>query len=324
MQLHAIADPEIPRKNIRATFRPNRYSYRSSFSQIQRTRWPAHRRKITRDQKKGEQRTKGSVSKVQGRKKHLCQRPYGVKGFTRVLPHRRPFQGAFEKCPIPTLILEGKWDLTWNTDKPQILSKNHPGSEIVIFENSGHGPYENEPEKFFKVLKDFLQNLPQISGSDLATWKNYLVEWKKKKKESKVPLLRSVGWGRKSNDRIAEAYSREWLKILDNLRDLLKTGFALYDKKKYEEALVVFKTMHSLAQKQQDKGYAAVALLWQGHMLDLLGRREEAISFYKKVVDLNINCIQHHANFRMKYAPSAYAAERIKQPFKRIENFYKE
>jgi len=33
--------------------------------------------------------------------------------------------GAFENCPVPTLITEGRWDLTWNTDKPEILHKNH-------------------------------------------------------------------------------------------------------------------------------------------------------------------------------------------------------
>ncbi|UCH96436.1 MAG: alpha/beta hydrolase [Candidatus Aminicenantes bacterium] len=33
--------------------------------------------------------------------------------------------GAFASNPIPTLILEGKWDLTWGKKKPGILKKNH-------------------------------------------------------------------------------------------------------------------------------------------------------------------------------------------------------
>jgi hypothetical protein len=32
--------------------------------------------------------------------------------------------GAFLGNPIPTLILEGKWDLTWNTDKPEKLLRD--------------------------------------------------------------------------------------------------------------------------------------------------------------------------------------------------------
>ena len=34
--------------------------------------------------------------------------------------------GAFAQCPLPTLIIEGQWDMSWNTDKPERLRKNHP------------------------------------------------------------------------------------------------------------------------------------------------------------------------------------------------------
>jgi len=83
-------------------------------------------------------------------------------------------KGAFEQCPIPTLIMEGKWDLTWLTGKPEILHQNHPGSKLVMFELSGHSPFDDEPEKFFGILKDFIQNLPEIKKKDLMTWKYYL------------------------------------------------------------------------------------------------------------------------------------------------------
>ena len=63
------------------------------------------------------------------------------------------------------------------------------------------------------------------------------------------------------------------------------------------------------------------ALIWQGHMLDLLGRREEAKELYQKVV-------RHEAasgeftmdQYGLKYVPSRYALERLETPFKRIEN----
>jgi proline-specific peptidase len=64
--------------------------------------------------------------------------------------------GAFEYCTIPTLILEGKWDLTWNVDKKEILKNNHPNAKMVIFEKSGHGIYDEEPERFFNTLKSFM------------------------------------------------------------------------------------------------------------------------------------------------------------------------
>jgi len=66
-----------------------------------------------------------------------------------------------------------------------------------------------------------------------------------------------------------------------------------------------------------------MALIWQGHMLDLLGRRDEAIAVYKRVVDMNISIRCRHSQYGMIYSPSTYAAKRIKEPFQRIENRYK-
>ena len=91
--------------------------------------------------------------------------------------------GAFEGCPIPTLIIEGKWDLTWNTDKPRKIHENHPGSELVIFERSGHSPFEDEPERFFRVIKDFIQHLPQVSDAEITQWKKYGSTWKRNQED---------------------------------------------------------------------------------------------------------------------------------------------
>jgi proline iminopeptidase len=87
--------------------------------------------------------------------------------------------GAFESCPIPTLILEAKWDLTWNADKPEKIHKNHPRSKLIIFEKSGHSPFKDEPERFFKVLREFVEQLSKTDDADIARWKDYLDEWKK-------------------------------------------------------------------------------------------------------------------------------------------------
>lgn len=86
--------------------------------------------------------------------------------------------GAFENCPVPTLILEAKWDLTWNTDKPAKLYQNHPGSKLVVFSESGHSPFKDEPERFFDVLEEFIGQLPEVRDSEVARWKEYLVKWK--------------------------------------------------------------------------------------------------------------------------------------------------
>jgi proline iminopeptidase len=88
-------------------------------------------------------------------------------------------KGAFDKCPIPTLIIEGKRDLTWNIDKPEKLSKNHPHSRMILFENSGHNPFMDEPDKFFNILQEFLKDLPKISSDRLSDWKQHIAKWEK-------------------------------------------------------------------------------------------------------------------------------------------------
>ena len=97
-------------------------------------------------------------------------------------------KGAFETCPIPTLIMEGVWDLTWNTDKPGVLQQNHPGAKLVMFQKSSHNPFEDEPEVFFAELKDFVGRLPRPSDEEYAHWKRDL---EKREKDMADPMLAS-------------------------------------------------------------------------------------------------------------------------------------
>jgi tetratricopeptide (TPR) repeat protein len=227
-------------------------------------------------------------------------------------------QGAFEGCPIPTLIMEGKWDLTWNTDKPEKLQKDHPGSKLVMFDASSHDPFEDEPERFFEELKGFIQGLPPIPNQDLAQWRKYLADREERLARSPAHIVRSMGYGVKSNALIAEAYTREWLNQLDDPGLLLKTGFALYDQRRYEDALAVFRKMTE--QTKDNPFYLAVSLIWQGHMLDLLGRRKEAVEVYKRVADMGVTGGMEHSQFGLRYSPSPYAKERMEKPFERMEN----
>lgn len=100
-------------------------------------------------------------------------------------------EGAFENCPIPSLIMEGQWDLTWNTDKPEVLHQNHPGAKLVMFQRAGHTPFADEPQLFFTELKTFLQQLPEIPEEDIVSWKEHLKEWQKE--ETGPPLANRKG-----------------------------------------------------------------------------------------------------------------------------------
>jgi proline iminopeptidase len=94
--------------------------------------------------------------------------------------------GAFEGCPVPTLILEGKWDMSWSADKPQRLHKNHPNARLVTFNESAHSIFKDEPEAFFAELRHFLRELPTISDNDLVNWKEYLAKYEKERWQ-KIP-----------------------------------------------------------------------------------------------------------------------------------------
>jgi tetratricopeptide (TPR) repeat protein len=132
-------------------------------------------------------------------------------------------------------------------------------------------------------------------------------------------LLKSLGWGRSSNAKIAAAYSPQWLDQIDDAWLLLKAGFALYDARRYPEALALFEKM--AAKAEGDPPGQAVALIWQGHMLDLLGRRDAAVARYRKAAGLDTaESIQRHDQYGLAYSPGPYAKQRMETPFVRVEN----
>jgi len=96
------------------------------------------------------------------------------KGFNASLSgsfRKYDFTGLFNDCPVPTLICEGKHDLTWSEEKAAILRGNHPNAEYLLFENSGHSIFHDEPVLFFKKLRTFCGGLNAVQEEDLETWK---------------------------------------------------------------------------------------------------------------------------------------------------------
>ncbi|MBX7256967.1 MAG: sigma-70 family RNA polymerase sigma factor [Candidatus Hydrogenedentes bacterium] len=130
-------------------------------------------------------------------------------------------------------------------------------------------------------------------------------------------VVESADWGRKGNEAIAAVYSKEGLAALSNSGMILKTGFALYDVGKYQDALDVFAQMSAAADNDT---MSAVSYIWQGQMLDLLGKRQDAIAAYTTAANMNVTGEMRHDQFGLAYSPSEYAKERLQTPFTRIEN----
>ena len=131
-------------------------------------------------------------------------------------------------------------------------------------------------------------------------------------------VLAAAGYDRKSNEAIASAYSADWLPSLTSPSDVLRSGMALYDVGRYDEALTVFRHMAEVASPEGID--VPIAMVWEGQMLDLLGRRQEAVNVYESVAAMNVDSEIRHDQFGMDYKPSDYARERMQQPFARVEN----
>jgi hypothetical protein len=125
-------------------------------------------------------------------------------------------------------------------------------------------------------------------------------------------LIRNPWWGLESSEKIASQYLEEWLPRLSNANSLVRLGFALYDTQRYSDALKVFCRLEEVG----DKGEA---LVWQGHMLDLLGRRTEAVAAYQKSLTAGVE--KWHDQYGLALN-NAYIEQRLKQPFTRVENKY--
>ncbi len=98
----------------------------------------------------------------------------------------------------------------------------------------------------------------------------------------------------------------------------LTLGFALYDAQRYEDALVVFERMAKATNAEAED--RAVAVTWQGHMLDLLGKREEAIARYREVVAMGLDWGVRHDQYGLSYDFTPYAQERMEMPFTHLKN----
>jgi proline iminopeptidase len=58
---------------------------------------------------------------------------------------------------VPTLVLNGRDDWDTVVEQAELVHKMIPGSDFVVFENSGHEPYADETELFFKILYEWIE-----------------------------------------------------------------------------------------------------------------------------------------------------------------------
>jgi hypothetical protein len=131
-------------------------------------------------------------------------------------------------------------------------------------------------------------------------------------------VVGALGWDHTSNTAIARNYTPEALDTLPDTEAVMKTGLALYDLEHYEEALGVFGLLEE--ETRDTPLLRASALIWQGYLLDLLGRREEALAAYDAAADTGAAGVMRHDQFGISYEPAREAEARRTAPFVRVEN----
>ena len=58
---------------------------------------------------------------------------------------------------VPTLVIVGRHDFITNVAMAEEMVKHIPNARLEIFENSGHFALVEEPEKFYRVIKEFVE-----------------------------------------------------------------------------------------------------------------------------------------------------------------------
>ncbi|HYF39070.1 MAG TPA: alpha/beta hydrolase [Gemmatimonadales bacterium] len=108
------------------------------------------------------------------------------KDFNRLLNQsafRYQLDGAFTGMPIQCLIIEGRWDQTWGSEKPRRFAQHLPGCRLILQERSAHFPFAEEPERFFSELDRFIRKVQLPSPDRLEQWSRGLVRWRRFKAE---------------------------------------------------------------------------------------------------------------------------------------------
>jgi proline iminopeptidase len=67
------------------------------------------------------------------------------------------FRKDLKNLTFPTLIVQGRYDGVSTPEYAIQYKKYMPQAQFVMFEKSGHNPYLEESDEFYKVFEKFLE-----------------------------------------------------------------------------------------------------------------------------------------------------------------------
>lgn len=196
------------------------------------------------------------------------------------------FKNAFENCPIPTLICEGKYDSTWSAIKVPMLVKNHPNAVFQLIEKSSHNIYSDQPEEFIHVIENWSKSLKAANNKEIDDWKNYTNDLL----GSQIDLINNnkdfIRLIRDEGTAAAKLFYEDFKinnpdKVLFFENSLINLGYSYLRNDKIEEAISLFE----LNIKEFPESWNAYDSLAEAYLK--AGNKKLAIEYYKKSVELN-------------------------------------
>ncbi len=119
----------------------------------------------------------------------------------------------------------------------------------------------------------------------------------------------------KSGEKAKEAYKKACKVGLKSGPLWFKLGLTLYDGEFYDEAFEAFKRTRELS---SEPIFIFAGTVWQGHVLDLLGRRDEALNCYQEAKEIAVEGEIHLDQYGL-IINKKWVEERLKSPFRRAD-----
>lgn len=183
--------------------------------------------------------------------------------------------------------------------------------------------HETAYEVFEKLYKSDKLTIPKIllhedSKKNSIQLASLELEQPPSLTDEAMALFMKSSWH--GNEEVIKKFREVLNKTPDNLEVLLYLGLSLYDLKRYSESIDIFKRLMNLTENNKNELIKYDwSQIWIGHIHDVLGEREKALSCYRNVLNSNHesgNLMMGQYNIGPITAKD-WAEKRIKEPFTR-------
>ena len=144
--LQKLEPADVREKVIASWVREARVQTREEFAELMRDQMPFHfGNPLDPRLAEYDERTKDTVY-APAMLRHFSQNDYGSI----------EVEDRLKNVTQPVLVCTGRLDRVCTVPAAEAMAKGLPNSELVVFEQSGHMTFVEEPELYLKVVRDFL------------------------------------------------------------------------------------------------------------------------------------------------------------------------